>query len=97
MPGGMMGADLVDQLKRTNPELKVIYTTGYSPGAVGPRSPLAEGVNFLPKPYSPSRLAEIVRQCLDTKSFCVAADYDQDSQTQMPGRGATPACWLHRL
>jgi two-component system, NtrC family, sensor kinase len=67
MPGGMMGSDLVEQLKRTNPELKVIYTTGYSPGAVGTQSALQEGVNFLPKPYSPSRLAEIVRQCLDHK------------------------------
>ncbi len=68
MPGGMMGPDLVAELKRTNPKLKVIYTTGYSPGAVTSPSPLQEGLNFLPKPYSPNKLAEIVRQCLDAKS-----------------------------
>ena len=65
MPGGMMGVDLVAELKRINPRLKVIYTTGYSPGAVTTPEPLREGVNFLPKPYSPAKLAQIVRQRLD--------------------------------
>ena len=73
MPGGMMGADLVAELKRSNPALKVIYTTGYSPGAVANQGSFHEGVNFLPKPYSPSKLAEIVRRCLDSRNVCVAA------------------------
>ena len=66
MPGGMMGTDLANELKRANPRLKVIYTTGYSPGIVRVQDSLHEGVNFLPKPYSPGKLAEIVRKCLDT-------------------------------
>ena len=28
---------------------------------------LLEGFNFLPKPYPPTRLAEVVRECLDGK------------------------------
>jgi two-component system, NtrC family, sensor kinase len=67
MPGGMMGPDLVAELKRSNPQLKVIYTTGYSPSTLASQSTLREGVNFLPKPYSPKKLAEIIRQCLDAR------------------------------
>ncbi len=65
MPGGIMGLELATELKRTNPELKVIYTTGYSPGSVGLQEALNRGVNFLPKPYSPGKLADYIRQCLD--------------------------------
>ncbi len=65
MPGGMMGSDLVAQLKCSNPDLKVIYTTGYSLGSVATPEPLTEGFNFLSKPYSPERLAQVVRQRLD--------------------------------
>jgi CheY-like chemotaxis protein len=65
MPGGMMGSDLAAELKRSNPQLKVIYTTGYSPGTTDGHDALHEGVNFLAKPYSPEKLAEIVRKCLD--------------------------------
>jgi CheY-like chemotaxis protein len=65
MPGGMMGTDLAAELKRCNPKVKVIFTTGYSPGVSGNLHPLREGVNFLPKPYSPQKLADLVRSCLD--------------------------------
>jgi signal transduction histidine kinase/ActR/RegA family two-component response regulator len=65
MPGGMRGHDLAAELKRSNPKLKIIYTTGHSPGVAGNQAALEEGVNFLPKPYPPDKLAEIVRRCLD--------------------------------
>jgi PAS domain S-box-containing protein len=65
MPGGMLGTDLAENLRRSNPNLKVIFTTGYSPGVSGKESALREGVNFLPKPYSPQKLADLVRSCLD--------------------------------
>jgi len=65
MPGGMMGTEVAAELRRANPQLKVIFTTGYSPGVVGTHHSFEEGVNFLPKPYSPNKLAEIVRKCLD--------------------------------
>ncbi|HWX21933.1 MAG TPA: response regulator [Candidatus Binatia bacterium] len=65
MPGGMMGTDLAVQLRKSNPALKVIFTTGYSPGMTGAHQSLREGVNFLPKPYAPGKLSELVRNCLD--------------------------------
>jgi signal transduction histidine kinase len=67
MPGGMMGTDLVAELTRSNPEVKVIYTTGYSPSSTGLQDALHRGVKFLPKPYSPHKLAGFVRRCLDAK------------------------------
>jgi two-component system, NtrC family, sensor kinase len=67
MPGGMMGTDVAAELRRANPALKVIFTTGYSPGLATGDLALQDEMSFLPKPYSPNKLAEIVRQCLDRK------------------------------
>jgi PAS domain S-box-containing protein len=65
MPGGIMGRELAECLSSKSPGLKVIYTSGYSPGMAGRDSSLLEGRNFLPKPYSITRLAQFVRECLD--------------------------------
>jgi CheY-like chemotaxis protein len=65
MPGGVMGSELAERLTRQCPGLKVIYTSGYSPGMAGKDASLLEGRNFLPKPYSIEQLARFVRECLD--------------------------------
>ena len=67
MPEGVSGRQLAERLQREDPELKVIYTSGYSPGMAGKDIALLEGFNFLAKPYPPSRLAQVVRECLDGK------------------------------
>ena len=66
MPGGVMGSELAERLLMRSPQMKVIYMSGYSPGMAGKDSSLLQGRNFLPKPYSIGRLAEVVRECLDT-------------------------------
>jgi signal transduction histidine kinase/CheY-like chemotaxis protein len=68
MPGGMTGRQLADRLHQDEPGLKVIYTSGYSPGMAGKDIALLEGSNFLAKPYSPGKLAQLVRECLDGKA-----------------------------
>ncbi|HVV01538.1 MAG TPA: ATP-binding protein, partial [Verrucomicrobiae bacterium] len=65
MPGGVMGSELAERLSTQCPELKVIYTSGYSPGMAGRDASLLGGRNFLPKPYSIGKLAQFVRECLD--------------------------------
>ena len=65
MPGGMTGSDLAAQLSKRSPRLKVIYTSGYSDGMAGKDISLLEGRDFLSKPYSVGKLAQLVRQCLD--------------------------------
>jgi len=65
MPGGVSGRQLAERLEAEDPDLKVIYTSGYSPGMAGKDIALMEGFNFLAKPYPPSQLAIVVRECLD--------------------------------
>jgi len=67
MPGGFMGRELAERLLAQSPGLKVIYTSGYSPGLAGKDISLLEDRNFLPKPYSIRKLAQFVRECLDDK------------------------------
>ena len=68
MPGGIMGSELAERLSSQSPHLKVIYTSGYSPGMAGRDASLLAGRNFLPKPYSIGKLAQFVRECLDAKA-----------------------------
>jgi len=65
MPGGVTGRELAEKLLADKPELKVIFTSGYSTDMVGENFTLEEEVNFLPKPYPPKALIQIVRGCLD--------------------------------
>jgi len=68
MPGTIMGGELAARLKERSPGLKVIYTSGYSPGMAGQDLSLLEGRNFLPKPFSIGKLAQLVRECLDSQA-----------------------------
>lgn len=67
MPDGMTGRELAEKLQAEKPALKVIFTSGYNPDAVGKDFVLLEGLNFLQKPFHPRKLAETVRDCLDAK------------------------------
>jgi PAS domain S-box-containing protein len=65
MPHGVSGRELAQRLRGDKPELKVIYSSGYSLAVVGSDMVLREGLNFLQKPYNPGKLAKAVRDCLD--------------------------------
>jgi CheY-like chemotaxis protein len=67
MPKGMSGAELAENLKAMKPDLRIIYTSGYSPDTFSKNLRLNEGLNYLPKPYPPPRLVETIRACLDAK------------------------------
>jgi CheY-like chemotaxis protein len=69
MPGGIMGSELAERLSRRCSSLKVIYTSGYSPGMAGKDASMLERRNFLPKPYSIGKLAQFVRECLDAPAM----------------------------
>jgi DNA-binding NtrC family response regulator len=64
MPDGISGKQLAEKLKAENPNLKVIYTSGYSPDLMGQDFVVQEGINFLQKPYPPQALVETVRNGL---------------------------------
>jgi CheY-like chemotaxis protein len=65
MPHGISGRELAQKLLAEKPGLKVIYSSGYSLAMVGSDMVLKEGLDFLQKPYNPSKLALAVRDCLD--------------------------------
>ena len=65
MPGTANGLDVARHCVGNKPELKVIYTSGYSSELFGSNVQLLEGVNYLPKPYLSSKLTTIIRNALD--------------------------------
>ncbi|HWW01463.1 MAG TPA: PAS domain S-box protein [Candidatus Acidoferrum sp.] len=65
MPDLMNGRELAEKLLSERPELKVIFTSGYSADVVGKDFVLREGLSYLQKPYHPDKLALVVRDCLD--------------------------------
>jgi len=72
MPGRMTGNELVNELKRRKPALKVIVTSGYSLEFIG-RDFFHPDASFLPKPYQPQTVAQLVRKTLDEPVRTVSA------------------------
>jgi CheY-like chemotaxis protein len=67
LPDGMNGRELADRLLQDNPNLKVIFTTGYSYDEACKGMPLPEGFHFLQKPYPPSTLLQTIKVALTAK------------------------------
>jgi len=64
MPG-MSGRELAERLAPERPEMKVLYTSGYTDDAMVRQGVLNAGVAFLQKPFVPDMLARKVREVLD--------------------------------
>jgi PAS domain S-box-containing protein len=65
MPGELNGRQLAEKLLSERPELKVMYTSGYSVDLLGNGLASTKNFAFLQKPYHPDMLAMMVRNCLD--------------------------------
>jgi PAS domain S-box-containing protein len=65
LPDGMNGRVLADHARRRRPELKVLFTTGYTRNAIVHHGRLDPGVSLLGKPFTFDDLARKVRQTLD--------------------------------
>ena len=61
----MGGKVMAEWLKTTYPDLRILYTSGYTDDAIAANGLLAPNVAFLPKPYTPAALAYRVREILD--------------------------------
>ena len=64
MPG-LSGPNLAARLMQQNPKLRVLYMSGYSEDATEVHGTFWGGVPLLQKPFTPSQLAERVREALD--------------------------------
>jgi len=68
VPGGVSGLELAERMRKTKPGLKVVYTADTSPDADGKQPVSLEGLQFVPKPFSPDRLLQAVENCLSGKT-----------------------------
>ena len=65
MPG-KTGRQLVDEVRPVRPDLKVLYTTGYTRNAIVHNGVVDPGVDLLMKPFALDQLARKVRSVLDS-------------------------------
>jgi PAS domain S-box-containing protein len=65
MPG-LSGPDLARRISSRFPEVRVLFTSGYTDDAIVRHGLLTEGTHFLSKPYSVSELTRKVREVLDS-------------------------------
>jgi len=64
IPGGMNGRQLATEAQVRRPDLKVLYTSGYTENAIVHHGRLDAGVLLLPKPYLSSDLARMIQTAL---------------------------------
>jgi len=64
MPGSMNGRQLVDEARKRRPDLKTLYTSGYTENAIVHHGRLDSGVLLLAKPYRKTELARMIRLAL---------------------------------
>jgi PAS domain S-box-containing protein len=68
MPGGINGRELAEAARKINPDLRVLFTSGYTENAIVHHGRLDRGVHLLNKPYRRQDLAVKIRNVLDGES-----------------------------
>lgn len=64
LPGGMNGAEIAKEAKRIQPNIKILFTSGYSENIVAHKGKLEQGVILVDKPYRRAELLKRVREIL---------------------------------
>jgi CheY-like chemotaxis protein len=64
MPGNMNGRQLADEIQKNRPDLKVLFTSGYTENAIIHHGRLDSGILLLAKPYRKSDMAAMIRKAL---------------------------------
>jgi two-component system, cell cycle sensor histidine kinase and response regulator CckA len=62
----MSGRRFADWLRKTSPQTKVVFISGYLEESLHPRDRRDQEMFFLPKPFDPEQLATKIRQVLDS-------------------------------
>jgi signal transduction histidine kinase/ActR/RegA family two-component response regulator/HAMP domain-containing protein len=65
MPEGISGVDLAERLLADRPDLKILFTSGYTSAEINAELLSRSQARFLQKPYSHTMLVRAVRDCLD--------------------------------
>jgi CheY-like chemotaxis protein len=59
------GKEVYEEIKKTTPGIRVLFTSGYTANTIQTREFLDEGLHFIAKPVSPKQLLQKVREVLD--------------------------------
>jgi PAS domain S-box-containing protein len=59
------GSDLFEKLRTERPDIRVLFSSGYSDHALLARCQAISDAAFLPKPYTVQQVAGKIRECLD--------------------------------
>lgn len=78
----MSGKVMAEWLQTIYPDIEVLFTSGYTDGAIGHHGVLEPGIEFLPKPYTPSTLAHKVRGMLDATAATSVSKLQQLAMTR---------------
>ncbi len=65
MPEGISGLDLAEHLTSDRPDLKIVFTSGYTAGEISAKLLSRAQTRFLQKPYTNATLTKIIRESLD--------------------------------
>ncbi len=68
MPGVMNGRELASEIQQRRPDIKILFTSGYTENAVIHHGRLDTDVLLLAKPYRKSEMARMIRKALDRPS-----------------------------
>jgi two-component system cell cycle sensor histidine kinase/response regulator CckA len=63
----MSGPVMIDKLRMLNPQVRVLYTSGYADDAIARHGDLDPQTPFIRKPFSPESFLQKVREVLDAK------------------------------
>jgi len=85
MPGPVASTEMVRQAHLLLPNLRVLFTSGFTRDAIVHRDRLQAGVNLISKPYAREDLARKIRQLLDDDDVSSGA-----SVPSTPGAVAAP-------
>ena len=69
LPGGLNGRELADEARRRQPELAVLYTTGYARNAIVHQGRLDPGVELITKPFTFASLAAKVNAVFERREI----------------------------
>ncbi len=61
------GREVYEEIKRIRPDIKVLFTSGYTSNIIQQKGVLDEGINFISKPVSPDELLIKVREVLEER------------------------------
>jgi CheY-like chemotaxis protein len=64
LPGGMTGRQLADEARALRPDIRVLFTSGYTQNSIVHQGKLDPGVHLLSKPYRRDDLGRKIREVL---------------------------------